>query len=216
MPLLREKGAPYSTAEELAHAVSHGIGAVLAAASLPALVLLSASRGDPWQVAGAAIFGLSMMALYAASTLYHAERRPARKARWRRLDHAAIYVLIAGTYTPFLVGVLRGPLGWTLFGVQWTVAALGIAVKLRRGAEGKLLSTGLYLGMGWMAAVAVGPLTAAIGTDGVAWLLAGGLCYTGGVVFYVSKRVKYAHFVWHLCVLAGTACHAVAVVRYAT
>lgn len=215
MPLLRPRGAPYSRGEEAAHAISHGVGAVLAAASLPALVMLSVGHGDPWQVAGATIFGVSVMALYAASTLYHAERHPQRKDLWRRLDHAAIYVLIAGTYTPFLLGVLRGPFGWTLLGVQWTVAALGIAVKLRRGAEGKWLSTGLYLGMGWMAAVAVRPLTAAIGPEGIAWLLAGGLCYTGGVVFYVSKRVRYAHFVWHLCVLAGTACHAVAVVRFA-
>lgn len=215
MPLLRPRGAPYSSAEELSHAISHGVGALLAVVALPALVAIAATRHDPWHVAGSAVFGVSMVALYVASTLYHAERRPARKALWRRLDHAAIYVLIAGTYTPFLLGVLRGPLGWTLLGVQWAVAALGITVKLRRGAEGRLLSTALYLGMGWMAAVAVRPLTTAIGPDGITWLLAGGLCYTGGVAFYLSKRVKYAHFAWHLCVLAGTACHAVAVVRYA-
>jgi hemolysin III len=215
MPLLRPRGAPYSVAEEAAHAISHGVGAVLAAAALPALVALAARRGDAWHLVGATIFGCSMVALYAASTLYHAEQRPARKARWRRFDHAAIYVLIAGTYTPFLVGALRGPLGWTLLGVQWTIAALGITIKLRRGAEGRLLSTGLYLGMGWMSVVAVKPMTAAIGPEGIAWLLAGGLCYTGGVVFYVAKRLKYAHFVWHLCVLAGTLCHAVAVVRFA-
>jgi hemolysin III len=199
MPLLRPRGAPYSVAEEAAHAISHGVGAVLAAAALPALVALAARRGDAWHLVGATIFGCSMVALYAASTF----------------DHAAIYVLIAGTYTPFLVGALRGPLGWTLLGVQWTIAALGIAIKLRRGAEGRLLSTALYLGMGWMSVVAVKPMTAAIGPEGIAWLLAGGLCYTGGVVFYVAKRLKYAHFVWHLCVLAGTLCHAVAVVRFA-
>jgi hemolysin III len=215
MPLLRPRGAPYTEAEEAAHAISHGVGALLAAVALPPLVAMAVARHDPWQVTGALVFGLSMMVLYAASTLYHAERRPHWKARWRRLDHAAIYVLIAGTYTPFLLGVLRGPLGWTLLAIQWSVAAAGVWFKMRRGAEGRLLSTGLYLAMGWMAAFAVRPLAAAIGPDGMTWLVAGGLCYTGGVVFYVSKRVHFAHFVWHLCVLAGTACHAVAVVRFA-
>lgn len=215
MALLRPHGASYSSAEEAAHAISHGVGAVLAIVALPALIVLAAARRDPWSIAGTAVFGLSMIALYAASTLYHAERRPAHKARWRRLDHAAIYLLIAGTYTPFLLGALRGPLGWTLLVAQWTIATIGVAVKLRRGAEGRWLSTGLYLAMGWMAAFAARPMIAAIGADGVWWLFAGGLCYTGGVVFYVSKRVRYAHFTWHLCVLGGTACHAVAVVRYA-
>ncbi|MDX2185234.1 MAG: hemolysin III family protein [Gemmatimonadaceae bacterium] len=215
MPLLRPHGAPYSSAEEAAHAISHGVGAVLALVALPALLVLAYQRQDPWGVVGTAVFGLSMVALYAASTLYHAERRPAHKARWRRLDHAAIYLLIAGTYTPFLLGVLRGPLGWTLLVIQWTIATIGVTVKLRHGAEGRWLSTVLYLAMGWMAAFAARPMVAAIGADGVTWLVAGGLCYTGGVAFYVSKRLRYAHFAWHLCVLAGTACHAVAVVRYA-
>lgn len=215
MPLLRPAGSPYSKAEEIAHAVSHGVGALLAVLTLPALVVLATTRHDPWHVAGVTVFGLSMLALYGASTLYHAAQHPLRKARWRRLDHAAIYVLIAGTYTPFLLGVLRGPLGWTLLALQWSIAAAGVWFKLRRGAEGRLLSTLLYLAMGWMAAFAVRPLAQAVGPAGMAWLVAGGLCYTGGVVFYVSKRVRFAHFVWHLCVLAGTACHAVAVARYA-
>ncbi|MFN8877223.1 MAG: PAQR family membrane homeostasis protein TrhA [Gemmatimonadota bacterium] len=215
MPLLRPHGTTYTKAEEFAHAASHGVGALLAVLTLPALVVLATARRDPWHVAGVSVFGLSMLVLYGASTLYHAAQHPQRKARWRRFDHAAIYVLIAGTYTPFLLGVLRGPLGWTMLALQWAIAAAGVWFKLRRGAEGRLPSTLLYLAMGWMAAFAVRPLAAAVGPTGMAWLVAGGLCYTGGVAFDVSKRVRFAHFVWHLCVLAGTACHAVAVVRFA-
>jgi hemolysin III len=202
--------------EELANAISHGIGFLLAVASLPVLVLFAAQRGSTVNVVAASVFAATMILLYLVSALYHAA--PAGRAkRWlNRLDHAAIYVFIAGSYTPFVFGVLYGAWGWTLFGVVWGVAAIGVAAKLLDRLQHPLWSTGLYVAMGWVALIAVQPMMERMSGAGFAWLLAGGLAYTAGaVVFLFDSRVRYAHFVWHLFVLGGSTCHFFAALWYA-
>lgn len=202
--------------EEIANAVSHGIGFLLAIASLPILVHHAALRGSAFDVVAASVFGATMILLYSISALYHALPASRAKALLNRLDHAAIYLFIAGSYTPFTLGVLRGGWGWTLFGVVWACAALGVAIKLLNRLKHPLVSTGLYLAMGWVAIVAIGPLMARMPGPGLAWLVAGGLAYTlGAFVFLLDNRLRYAHFVWHLLVLAGSACHFFAALWYA-
>lgn len=202
--------------EELANALTHGAGFVASLIGLPVLVLAAASRGERTAVIGASVFGAALVALYAASTLYHAVSEPRLKQRFRLLDHAAIYLLIAGTYTPFTLGVLRGRWGWTLFGIVWTLAALGILFKVLFGSGAMArLSTAMYVAMGWVAIVAVKPLMAALAPAGLLLLVAGGLCYTAGVVFYVDRKRSWTHPVWHLFVLGGSVCHYFAVLLHA-
>ncbi|MFN8588860.1 MAG: hemolysin III family protein [Candidatus Eisenbacteria bacterium] len=205
---------PQTTGEEIANSVSHGVGLLATLVALPFLVAHVLPRGA-FAVTGAAVFATTLALLYLASTLYHAIPNPRAKRVLRVLDHAAIYLLIAGTYTPFTIGVLRGPWGWSLFGVLWTLAIAGIVLKSAAGFRWPKLSVALYLAMGWMVVIAAKPLVERMEPAGIAWLLAGGLAYTAGVVPYVLPRVKYAHFVWHLAVMAGTACHFVAVWKYA-
>ena len=202
--------------EEIANTVSHGVGLLASIGVLPVLVVLAVRRHDPWQVVADAIFGAMLVLLYGASTLYHAlpATAPAKRV-CRVIDHAAIFLLIAGTYTPFTLGVLRGPWGWSLFGVIWGLAALGIALKAGLGIRHPKLSTAVYLLMGWLVVIAVRPLVGRLGLHGMAWLLAGGLCYSAGVILYARPQLRYAHFVWHLFVLAGSACHCWAVAMYA-
>jgi hemolysin III len=166
-------------------------------------------------VVGAAIFGTTMALLYLTSTVYHAVTRARAKQVLRLLDHGAIYLLIAGTYTPFTLGVLRGPWGWTLLAVIWVLAAAGVTLKALGGIRHPRLSTAVYLAMGWLVVVAAHPLLEHLPPRGLFWLAAGGLAYTAGVGFYATRRMRFGHFVWHLFVLAGTACHFVAVWRYA-
>lgn len=206
---------PQSLGEEIANSVSHGVGFLAAVAVLPVLILGAAPHG-PMAIAGASVFGASMTLLYLTSTLYHALAPGRAKRVFQVLDHGAIYLLIAGTYTPFTLGVLRGPWGWTLFGVIWCLALAGIILKAMGGIRFPRLSIGLYLGMGWLAVVAAQPLWLRLPAWGLFWLAAGGLAYTAGVGFYAASRLRYRHFVWHLFVLAGTACHVVAVSLYAT
>lgn len=201
--------------EEIANSVSHGVGVLLAGAAIPVLVVAAVRRGDPSGVVGGAIFGATVALLYVASTLYHAVPYVRAKRVLRIVDHSAIYLLIAGTYTPFALGVLRGPWGWSLFGVMWGLAALGVAAKIIVGPRFPKLSTTVYLVMGWLVVVAGRPLVHAVPPTGLLLLAAGGLAYTGGVGFYAARRVPYAHFVWHLFVLAGTTCHFFAVLWYA-
>ena len=200
--------------EELANCLSHGVGALFALAATPILIVGAATRGTPADIVGASVFGASMILLYLASTWYHAAPEGPLKRRLRRVDHAAIYVLIAGTYTPFTLGVLGGAWGWSLFGIVWGAAAIGVSHKLAAGVRYPRLSTVLYLLMGWLVVIAIRPLVDAVPLAGLAWLVAGGLAYTGGVAFYVARR-PYSHLVWHLFVLTGTACHFFAVLWYA-
>ena len=208
-----------SIAEEIANSITHGLGLVAAIAAFPALVVAAQTRRDPLHVLGASVFGATLVICYLASTLYHAvhaQRAPRAKRTLRVVDHSAIYLLIAGSYTPFLLGALRGPLGWTLLAVVWTLAALGVTAKLTLGFRFRHLSTATYLGMGWLGLVVVKPLADSVGSAGVWWLLAGGIAYTVGVVFYATdRRLRYGHAVWHLFVAAGSTCHFVAVLRHA-
>jgi hemolysin III len=208
-------GRIQSLGEEIANSVIHGIGAVLAVAALPVLVVVAVHRGGAAQVVGNAIYGATLVLVYVSSTLYHALARNRAKKVFRVLDHSAIYLLIAGTYTPFTLGVLRGAWGWSLFGVVWALAVLGVSLTGALGVRLPRLSTAVYIAMGWLILVAIRPLVAHLPAAGLAWLLAGGVAYTGGVVFYALQRPRFQHAVWHLFVLAGSACHFVAVLRYA-
>lgn len=204
-----------SLGEEIANSISHGLGLLLSIAALPVLIVHAVEYQPVGSVVGATIFGASAILLYLASTLYHALPQPRIKAVFQRVDHAAIYLLIAGTYTPFTLGVLRGGWGWTLFGLVWGLAALGLLLKALAGVRFPRLSTALYLGMGWVVLIAIVPLTERIAPMGLFWLVAGGVSYTLGVVFFVfDERWRYAHFIWHLFVLGGTVCHFFAVLHY--
>lgn len=204
---------PQTTGEEIANAVSHGAGFLLALAAFPVLVLRAIPHGAA-AVTGVSVFAATLALLYLCSTLYHALRPSRAKRVFRVLDHAAIYLLIAGTYTPFTLGVLRGAWGWSLFGTIWALAAAGIALKASLGMRFPRLSVVVYLLMGWLIVVAAVPLLHRMAAPGLAWLAAGGLAYTAGVAFYAAPQRRWAHFAWHLAVLAGTACHFVAVWRY--
>lgn len=204
--------------EEIANSISHGLGLLASLAALPILVIVARAQRDPWQIIGRAIFGTTLILLYAASTVYHA-LPPSRKAKqvFRLLDHSAIYLLIAGTYTPFALGALRGAWGWSLLGAVWGLAIIGICAKATIGMRFPHVSTAVYLVMGWLAIIAVRPLVAHVGVAGLAWLLAGGIAYTSGVIFFAyDERIRYGHFVWHLFVATGSACHFVAVLLYAS
>ncbi|TDM08186.1 MAG: hemolysin D [Ideonella sp. MAG2] len=207
---------PQTRGEEWANALSHGLGCLLALAALPLLVMDAWAEGSQADVAAAAVFGGSMILLYGVSALYHALPVGSAKAWLNRLDHAAIYLFIAGSYTPFTLGVLKGGWGWMLFIIVWTAAAAGVAIKLLNRLKHPWLSTGLYIAMGWVAVLAAGPLIERMPTAGLAWLVAGGLSYTlGAFVFLMDNKVRYAHFVWHLFVLGGSVCHFFAVLGYA-
>ena len=205
-----------SLGEEIANSVSHGVGLLVALIAAPALVIDAIQRGDTVGIVGASVFAATMVLLYVTSTLYHALPPSRAKAIFRILDHSAIYLFIAGTYTPFALGVLRGPWGSSLVILVWGLALVGIGLKAIGGVGYPKLSTGVYLAMGWLILIAAKPLVAAIPPWGLFWLLAGGLVYTAGVGFFAAPRVRYTHFVWHLFVAAGTSCHFVAVLRYAS
>jgi hemolysin III len=204
---------PQTLGEEIANSVSHGVGFVAAAATIPILVIGALNDGAA-AVVGATIFGATMALLYLTSTVYHALAQNRAKRVFQIIDHAAIYLLIAGTYTPFTLGVLRGAWGWALFGVIWGLAVIGIFLKSVQGIRYPRLSTAVYIAMGWLVLIAVKPLWSNVPAWGLFWLTAGGVAYTAGVGFYAATRMRYAHFVWHLFVLAGTTCHFVAVLRY--
>jgi len=204
-----------SPGEEIANSVSHGVGLLAALLAAPVLVLSAVRHGDAARIVGASVFAAAMVLLYLTSTLYHALPENRAKQVFRLLDHVAIYVMIAGTYTPFTLGVLRGTWGWTLFGIVWGLALGGVVLTMAGGVRYPKLRTSLYLAMGWIILVAVKPLWLHMPSEGLFWLTAGGIAYTVGVVFYAVKRVRYFHFVWHLFVIAGTACHFIAVLRFA-
>jgi hemolysin III len=203
-----------SLGEEIANSISHGVGFLGAVAVTPIMIIKAIPSGAA-AVVGSSIFGATMMILYLSSTLYHAFTHSKTKRVFNIMDHGAIFLLIAGTYTPFTLGVLYGPWGWSLFGVVWGLAILGVVIKSVKGAVSSKLSTVLYLGMGWIAVIAARPLWQGLPAWGLFWLIAGGAMYSVGVVFFVKDNLKYSHFIWHLFVLAGTACHVIAVINYA-
>jgi len=206
--------ARYTAGEERANALTHGLGLLLAVVGLAALVGLSRSRGDRLPVLACGVFGASLVLLYASSTLYHTVQAPRAKELLRAVDHSAIFLLIAGTYTPFTLVTLRGPWGWSLFAVVWALAVAGITLRVVLRRRPTALFLALYLTMGWCVVVAARPLFAAVGPSGGALLVAGGLAYSLGVPFYVWRRLPYHHAVWHLFVLAGSAFHYAAVLRF--
>ncbi|MEK6286585.1 MAG: hemolysin III family protein [Acidobacteriota bacterium] len=200
--------------EELANGITHGIGLALSVVGLVVLVVLSILRGDAWHIAGCTTFGVTLVLLYTASTLYHSFHTP----RWKRilkiLDHTAIYLLIAGTYTPFTLVNLRGFWGWTLFALVWSLSVFGILWKLFHVERFEIVSTLVYVAMGWLVLIAIKPVMAAVPLSGMIWLFAGGLFYTVGVLFFAWKRVPYNHAIWHVFVMAGSICHYFAVMFY--
>ena len=203
----------YSAAEEIANALTHGVGALLAFGGSAVLITLAAVWGDGWQLGGAIVFGATLFVLYLASTLYHALPHPSAKRWFKVIDHCAIYLLIAGTYTPFSLIGLRDHGGMALFTVAWSLAGAGILFKLFTTGRFRGLSTALYVAMGWMALFAGPAMIEHLPTPTLAWLAAGGVAYTAGVLFYLNRSLRYAHAVWHLFVIAGSVCHFVAVTQ---
>ncbi|MDR3719098.1 MAG: hemolysin III family protein [Bryobacteraceae bacterium] len=199
--------------EEIANSVTHGVAAALSIAALVILVVFAALRGNAWHVVSCAVFGVTLILLYLASTLYHALPPGKAKQVFRILDHASIYLLIAGTYTPFTLVTLRGPWGWSIFGVVWALAVAGVVFQSLLIGRLPALSTTVYVLMGWVVVIAARPLIHALPWGGLLWMLAGGLAYTLGVYFFASKT-KFAHMVWHLFVIAGSLCHFFAVLFY--
>ena len=205
-----------SRGEEIANSISHGIGLVAALVATPFLIMHAELRGGTGFVVGVSVFAATMALLYLASTVYHALPTGKAKRLFRVMEHSAIYLLIAGTYTPFTFGVLRGAWGWTLLGLVWALAATGVALKVFNRMSRPIVSTGLYLLMGWLILIAVNPLSARVPVTGLLWIVAGGVAYTAGVAFFAAdSRLKYGHFIWHLFVMTGTACHYFAVLWYA-
>lgn len=200
--------------ERLANVATHALGLGLSSGGAVALIVASIWRGSVWHIVGSSIFAASLILLYSSSTLYHVFTTPRVRRVFRALDHSAIYVLIAGTYTPFTLVSLRGGWGWSLFGVLWGLALCGVVLKIFAVGRFPTLSTTVYILMGWMGVIALKPLLAAVSLPGLLWLLAGGVLYTGGVIFYLAKRLPYNHAVWHLFVLGGSVCHYGAVFFY--
>jgi hemolysin III len=218
-PVMTDRSKPRTPAidsscsplEEWFNTVTHGIAALLSIAGTVALLMIAAEARDPWKIVSFAVFGASLVLLYFASSTYHSCRHPELKRRFKMLDHCAIYVLIAGTYTPFLLVNMRGTVGWMLFAAIWLLAAGGIGLKLIYGHRLKLLRVAIYLGMGWLIVVAATDLAASVNAVALRLIIAGGVVYTAGVVFYLADRIPFNHAIWHLFVLGGSVCHFLAV-----
>lgn len=204
----------YSMAEEIANGITHGIGIVLAIAALGILTAFASTYGNAWHVVSVSIYAASLVILYTASTLYHSIQRPRAKRILQILDHSAIYLLIAGTYTPYTLVSLRGPWGWWLFGVIWCLAGLGMMFQLSLLRRWRAVSLCLYIGMGWVALVAIKPLIVSVATGGIVFLVLGGVAYTAGIFFYGWKKLKFHHAIWHLFVLAGSILHFFSILFY--
>ena len=201
--------------EEIANSISHGLGLLLSLVALPVLVLAAIEMGNVRFLVGVSVFGGTMVLLYLASTLYHSITHETAKQLFRVFDHTAIFLLIAGSYTPFSLGVLRGPWGWSMLAIVWTLAIIGIILKINKRTRHSRISIVLYVIMGWLAVVAVKPMVMLIPVPGILLIFAGGIAYTGGLAFFAAHRIRYNHFIWHLFVIAGTTCHFFAVLWYA-
>ncbi len=206
--------ALYSFGEEVANTVTHGLGALLSIAALVLMVAFSAMNGDVWHVTSVSIYGATLVMLYSASALYHGIPVPNVKSLLQKIDHASIYLLIAGTYTPFTLVSLRGPWGWTLFGLVWGIALLGIVVELASRRRRHKLSLALYLGLGWIVLIAIDPMLSKVETGGLVLLLLGGLSYSLGVIFYVRNSMAYHHAIWHVFVMFGSLLHFFSIFYY--
>ena len=204
----------YSRAEEITNSITHGVAALLSVAGLTVLVMHAVQQGDPWRIVSFSIYGASLVALFLSSTLYHSIPAKAAKRFFQRMDHAAIYLLIAGTYTPFMLVTMRGTVGWTLLAIVWTLAATGIALEIIYRGRFKRLSLVLYLSMGWLGLAVIKPVLGQITSGGLTLLAVGGLLYTFGVIFYVWKRLPFNHAIWHVFVFAASTCHFFAVACY--
>jgi len=204
----------WSFGEELAHSVTHGMGWIASLVGLVVLMISAVRSGDPWTIGACAVYAVTLVLLYAASTLYHALSGTRARHVFHVLDHSAIFLLIAGTYTPFALVTLRGPWGWTIFCLVWSLAVAGVTLKAVFGPKWPILSTSIYIAMGWTVVIAVKPLLAAMPPGAIAWLVAGGLAYTGGVTFFAWTRLRYSHAIWHLFVLTGSICHYIVILRY--
>lgn len=216
LPLAVRSKRMQSRGEEIANSLSHGFGLIAALVATPFLIEHAVRQGDAGFMVGASIFAATMVLLYLASTLYHALSVGRAKRVFRVIEHSAIFLLIAGTYTPFTLGVLRGTWGWSLLGLVWCIAVAGVVLKALNRLTHPILTTSLYLLMGWLIVIAAEPLTVRVPPSGLLWLVAGGLAYTLGVFFFaLDSRLRYGHFIWHLFVMAGTACHYFAVLGYA-
>jgi len=201
--------------EEIANVITHGVGLALSVAALVLLVVFASLKGDAWRIVSFSIFGASLVLLYLASTLYHGASRPRIKLRLNRFDHSAIYVLIAGTYTPFTLVTLRGAWGWTIFGIVWGLAIAGIIYKIFfYKVKFRAVSAVIYLLMGWIIVIAIKPLIQSLSTPGLIWLAIGGLSYSFGVIFYLWKKLPFAHSIFHLFVLGGSISHFFAILLY--
>ena len=204
----------YSVLEEYLHAATHGVGVILSILGLSWMLTLSISAGDSWRIVASSIYGASLIMLFLASTVYHGMHASKHRELFKMLDHCAIYLLIAGTYTPFLLVAMRGTAGWWMLGTVWVLATAGIIKKLVLKHRFPKLALATYLGMGWLAVIVLPQMTAAIGTGGMIWLIAGGLCYTVGAFFYAADRLPFNHTVWHVFVLGGGICHFLGIVRH--
>jgi hemolysin III len=214
MARVKKEDRPVSLGEQIADSVTHGAGLVASIAGLFVLVTAAVRRGDAWLITSCAIYASTLVLLYAASTLYHSLAATRARHVFQIIDHSAIYLLIAGTYTPFALVNLHGPWGWTILAIVWVLAAAGVTAKAVFGPRWPIVSTALYIAMGWTAVVAFKPLMLHVAPAGIAWLVAGGLAYTGGIVFFASDRLRYNHAMWHMFVLGGSVCHFVAVLFY--
>lgn len=215
-PAIPSPSPRYTTCEEIANAVTHGVGALLSIAALLTLLLLTRGHGDLWHITGFTIYGISLFTLYMASAVYHAVSSDKLKKIFRMLDHAAIYLLIAGTYTPVLLIAMRGTWGWILFGMIWTMAAFGLVFKLLYTGRFEWISLSVYIAMGWLAIIAIKPMLLMLPDGLLLWIVFGGLLYTGGIVFYAWKRIPFNHAIWHLFVLGGSALHFTGILLHLT
>ncbi len=211
---MNSKVKTYSPAEERINISSHAFGLLLSIAALALLVTHATASGDVWHIVSFSIFGSSLIILFAASTIYHSARDPDLRARLRVVDHASIYVLIAGTYTPFTLVTLNGSVGWTIFAITWGMALSGIVLKLFFTGRYQLVSTLMYVFMGWIIVFAISPLIENLHPDGLSWLVAGGIAYTVGAILYGIKKIKFNHAIFHIFVLIGAFCHFMAVYFY--
>jgi hemolysin III len=200
--------------EEVANCITHGVGLALSVAGLVALVVLAGLYGDAWRVVSGSVYGASLVILYAASTLYHGARSARAKHLLQVADHCCIYLLIAGTYTPFTLVTLRGGWGWTLFGLVWGLSLAGILFRVVFGSRYRPIAVASYVVLGWLCVIAVKPILATVPLGAIAWLAAGGLAYTSGIIFFACERVPHNHAIWHLFVLGGSICHYLAVILY--